>query len=192
MNIYTESKRVVKQIKFHFTKLIPCSSTTRLGVALVAMGLLLAAPCAKAQTKLATADKIFILAAAQGGMTEVKLGELAARKGTRDDVKEFGQMMVKDHTAINGDLKTLAEQKGVVLSDSLDAKHQGMVDKMAALTGSDFDNAYIAAMLKGHKADADAFKAESVETQDADIKSFVDKSFPIVTRHMESVSSMKK
>jgi putative membrane protein len=45
--------------------------------------------------------------------------------------------MVKDHTAINGDLKALAAQKGVTLPDSLDAKHQGMVDKMSALTGSE-------------------------------------------------------
>lgn len=192
MNINTESKRVAKQNKTCFSKLIACSSTVELGVALVAMGLLLAAPCAKAQTKLATEDKTFILAAAQGGMTEVKLGELAARKGTRDDVKEFGQMMVKDHTTINGDLKSLAEQKGVALPDSLDTKHQGMVDRMAALKGADFDNAYIAAMLKGHKADADAFKSESVETQDTDIKSFVDKSFPVVTQHLERISSMKK
>lgn len=67
-----------------------------------------------------------------------------------------------------------------------------MVVKMTALTGSDFDNAYVAAMLKGHKADADASKAESVETQDADIKSFVHKSFPVVTQHLERISSMKK
>jgi hypothetical protein len=37
-------------------------------------------------------------------MTEVKLGELASTSGVRDDVKSFGQMMVKDHTAINDDL----------------------------------------------------------------------------------------
>ena len=145
-----------------------------------------------AQTKLATADKTFILAAAQGGMTEVKLGELAARRGTRKDVKEFGQMMVKDHTSINSDLKWVTKQKGITLPESLDVKHQDMVNKMAALSGADFDNTYIDAMLKGHKADADAFKAESLETQDVDIKSFVDKSFPVVTQHLEQVSSMKK
>jgi predicted outer membrane protein len=45
----------------------------------------------------------------------------------------------------------LAAQKGVTLPDSLDAKHQGMVDKMAALTGPAFDDAYIAGMIKAHK-----------------------------------------
>ena len=166
------------------------SISVTLVLALVSVGLLVSP--ATAATPVSKADKTFILAAAQGGMTEVKLGEMAARKGTRNDVKEFGQMMVKDHKGINGDLKSLAEQKGVALPDSLDKKHQGMVDKMAALTGSDFDNAYIAAMLKGHKENADAFKAESVETQDADIKSFVDKSFPVVNQHLKRISSMKK
>jgi putative membrane protein len=191
MNTSTESKRAAEQDNTRFPKLITGSTAARLGVALMAVGLF-AVPCAKAETKLSMADKGFILAAAQGGMTEVKLGELAAQKGTRDDVKAFGQMMVKDHTAINDDLKALAAQKGVTLPDSLDAKHQGMVDKMTALTGSEFDAAYIAGMIKDHKMDAKEFKAESAETKDADIKSFLDKSIPVVGEHLKRVTAMKK
>ena len=122
----------------------------------------------------------------------MKLGELAVHNGTRADVREFGQMMVKDHSAINDDLKALAAKEGVTLSDSLDAKHQAMVDKLAALTGSAFDAAYVAAMVKGHKMDAKEFKAESASTTDADIKSFVDKSLPIVQMHLEHIKALKK
>jgi putative membrane protein len=100
--------------------------------------------------------------------------------------------MVKDHTAINDDLKTLATQKGVTLPDGLDATHEGMLDKLTALAGVEFDNAYIADMAKGHKMDATAFKAESATTQDADVKGFVDKSIPVVERHLKHISSMKK
>jgi len=192
MNTNTESKHAIEQDNARFPKLIASSAAGRLGVAVVVVGLLLAVPCAKAETKLSPADKGFILAAAQGGMTEVKLGELAAQKGTRDEVKAFGQMMVKDHTAINDDLKALAAQKGVTLPDSLDAKHQGMVDKMAALTGSEFDAAYVADMIKDHKMDAKEFKAESAKTKDADIKSFVDKSIPVVAEHLQRITAMKK
>ena len=168
------------------------SASATLGMTLLAVGLLIAVPGANAATTVSTADQGFILAAAQGGMTEVKLGELATQKGMRDDVKAFGQMMVKDHTAINDDLKSLAAQKGVTLPDSLDAKHQGMVDKMAALTSSAFDDAYIAAMIKDHKQDAKAFKAESAATTDADIKSFLDKSIPTVEAHLQHITTMKK
>ena len=161
-------------------------------MAVVAVGLLLSAPCAKAETKLSAADSDFLLSAAQGGMTEVKMGELAAQKGTRDDVKAFGQLMIKDHAAINVDLKTLAAQKELTLPDGLDAKHQGMVDKMAALTDSEFDAAYIAGTIKHHKMDAKEFKTESDETKDVEIKSFVDKSIPVVDKHLKLISAMKK
>ena len=166
------------------------SASATLGMALIAVGLLV--PRANAATTVSMADKDFILAAAQGGMTEVKLGELASRNGMRDDVKAFGQRMVKDHSAINDDLKALATQKDVTLPDNLDAKHQGMVDKMAALTGSEFDDAYIAGMIKDHKMDAKEFKAESAATQDADIKSFLDKSIPVVDEHLKHITAMKK
>jgi putative membrane protein len=186
MNINTKAKPTMNP---SFLKLISKSASATLGMALLAAGLLV--PRANAATTVSMADTNFILAAAQGGMTEVKLGELAATNGMRDDVKEFGQMMVKDHTAINDDLKTLAMQKGVTLPDSLDTKHQALVDKMAALTGSGFDDAYIKGMIKAHQKDAKAFKAEAAATQDADIKSFLDKSIPIVEAHLEHIKAMK-
>jgi putative membrane protein len=183
-------KQTTDQANISFLKIIFKSTSVTLGMALLTVGLLV--PCAKAETTVSMADTNFILAAAQGGMTEVKLGELAATNGMRNDVKEFGQMMVKDHTAINDDLKALAAQKDVILPDSLDAKHQGMVDKMAALTGSEFDDAYIKGMIKAHQKDAKAFKAESAATQDADIKNFLDKSIPVVEAHLQHVTAMTK
>src|ERR1039457_1562513 len=182
MNTNTKSQQSVKHGKPRFARVIFNSASATLGLALVALGLLV--PRAIAATAVSAADQEFMQAAAQGGMSEVKLGELVSHNGTRADVKEFGQMMVKDHSAINDDLKALAAKEGVTLPDSLDAKHQGMLDKLAALTGSAFDNAYVAAMIKGHKKDAKAFKAESAATQDADIKSFLDKSIPVVESHL--------
>jgi len=191
MNTNTELKRSVEHYKTRLPRLI-AGSASKLGMALMAVGLLLAIPCAKAETTVSMADTNFILAAAQGGMTEVELGQLAATNGMRDDVKNFGQMMVKDHTAINTDLKSLAAQKGVTLPDNLDAKHRAMVEKLSSFTGSEFDDAYIAAMIKGHKSDAKAFKAEAAATTDADVKSFLDKSIPVVEVHLQRIMAMKK
>jgi len=159
---------------------------------LMAAWLLLAVPCVKADTAVSAADQKFMLAAAQGGMTEVKLGELAAQNGDRADVKDFGQMMVRDHSAINADLKTLAAQKEVTLPDALDAKHQRLVNKLAALSGPAFDDAYIAAMMKGHKMDAKAFKSESEATTDPDVKGFVDKSLRVVQMHLDKIMTLRQ
>ena len=191
MNTNTDLKKhTPEQGNTWFPKIISKSASATMGIALLVVGLLV--PRANAATTISMADTNFILAAAQGGMTEVKLGELASTNGMQPNVKEFGQMMVKDHTAINDDLKALAAQKGVTLPDSLDAKHQAMVDKMAAMTGTEFDDAYIKSMIKAHQKDAKAFKAESAATQDADIKNFLDKSIPVVEAHLQHVTAQKK
>jgi putative membrane protein len=161
-------------------------------IALVALGFLLGLPDATAQTQLSTADDNFISAAVQGGLTEVKLGELAVQRGTRADVQAFGGMMAKDYMAMNGDLKALAVLKGTTLPYSLDADHQGIVDRMAVLPAAAFDDAYISAMIDAHTEEAKVFKAESAQTKDGDIDSFLGKFIPIVAEHLKHIATMKK
>ena len=86
----TTSQRTVKHDSMRFVKIVFNSASATLAMVLVALGLLVSR--ANAATTLSAADQDFIQAAAQGGMTEVKLGELAVQKGQRDDVKQFGQM----------------------------------------------------------------------------------------------------
>jgi putative membrane protein len=191
MNTNTESKPAAEQASAGLPKLLANSAVAALSMAMTAVGLLIAVPGANAAPTVSPPDQDFILAAAQGGMTEVKMGELASQNGLRDDVKAFGRRMVKDHTVINDNLKALAVQKGVTLPDNLDDKHQMMVDKMAALTGSGFDDAYISGMIKDHKMDAREFKAEDAGTKDQDIKGFLDKTIPVVDEHLKMIKAMK-
>jgi len=190
MKTYKNSKHTVEQDNTLVVKGISKSASVALGMVLLALGFVV--PCANAETPISIADTNFILAAAQEGMTEVKLGELAVTNGVREDVKAFGQMMIKDHKTINGDLKALAAQKGVTLPDNLDVNHQGMVDKMTALTGSGFDNAYIQSMIIAHQNDAKAFKTEFTTTHDPDIERFLDQSIPLVEMHLKHVAAMQK
>jgi putative membrane protein len=192
MNTNTESKHTMEQDLSRFSKFIIRSAVATLGILLLAVTFLMAVPRAYAATTVSTADQDFMLAAGQINLTEIKLGEYAAQNGQRDDVKTFGQRMVKDHTAINDDLKALAAQKNVTLPDSLDAAHQQMADKWMALTGSEFDKAYIAGMFDGHKKAIKAFKAESAATKDADVKSFADKSIPVLEEHLKLITAIKK
>jgi putative membrane protein len=192
MNANTESKPTVGQVHSRFSKFIVRSAATTLGTLLLAVAFLMAVPRANAATTVSTADRDFMLAAGQINLTEIKLGEYAAQNGKRDDVKTFGQRTVKDHTAINDDLKALAAQKNVTLPDNLDAAHQKMADKLMALTGSEFDKAYIAGMYNGHKKAIKAFKAESAATKDDDVKSFADKSLPVLEEHLKLITAIKK
>jgi len=101
--------------------------------------------------QLSAADKTFMTKAAQGGMAEVELGQLATQKGQSDDVKKFGQRMVDDHSKANDQLKSLASEKGVTLPTSLDAKDRALKDRLSKMSGAQFDKAYMQAMVKDHK-----------------------------------------
>src|SRR3954464_917284 len=81
--------------------------------------------------RMAAADKAFVMKAAEGGLAEVELGKLAADKASSNDVKQFGQMMVDDHSKANDQLKSVAQQKGITLPTDTDAKHKAEKDRLS-------------------------------------------------------------
>ena len=140
----------------------------------------------------AAADKNFMVAAAEGGMLEVRLGEIAQKKGAKQDVKEFGAMMVADHGKAGEDLKAVSAKLDVKLPASLDAKHKAIVDKLESLSGSAFDKAYLDEMLKAHMKDASAFEDASKTAKDPDVKAFAQRTLPVVQAHLTRVKAMAK
>src|SRR4028119_1524790 len=69
-------------------------------------------------------DGDFILEAASGGLMEVELGRYASTNAASARVKEFGRMMVTDHTKANTQLKAIAGKKNVTLPAAPTGKHQ--------------------------------------------------------------------
>jgi len=135
-------------------------------------------------------DRDFMTEAAQGGMAEVKLGQLAADKGNSADVKRFGQQMVDDHGKANQELMSLAQTKNVTLPTDL-GKHQKTYDKLQKLSGDDFDKAYIKDMVEDHKDDVKAFQKQAERGQDRDVKEWAAKTLPTLQDHLKMAQDMQ-
>ena len=131
------------------------------------------------------ADGRFVTTAAEGGLAEVQLGQLAKDKGSNQTVRDFGDQMVKDHTEANNQLKSVASSKGVNVPDSLNAKDKALYDRLSKLSGPQFDRAYINAMVKDHQEDVSEFRKVSRSAKDADIKSFASKTLPTLEHHLK-------
>jgi putative membrane protein len=136
-----------------------------------------------------TSDSNFLTKAAQGGMAEVKLGQLAAEKASNPDVKQFGQQMADDHGKANDELKQLASSKGVTLPSDIGAKQQATYDRLSKLNGAEFDKAYMADMVKDHREDLKEFRRESKSGSDPDVKSWATKTLPTLEHHMQMAES---
>ena len=136
-------------------------------------------------------DKAFMTEAANGGMAEVELGKLAASKAANAEVKKFAQMMVDDHSKANAELKTLAGTKNVTLPAEPDAAKKSTMDSLKALTGADFDNAYVKEMVEDHEKDVAKFEEESKTASDPDVKAFAAKTLPTLKLHLEAIKAIQ-
>ncbi len=134
----------------------------------------------------------FMTKVADVGMTEVKLGQMAQDKATSQRVKDFGAMMVKDHTAAGDELKNMARQKNVTLPETMSNDHQKKTDDLNKKTAKDFDKAYMKAMVDGHQSTVSDFEKASKNTKDADVKAWVDKTLPTLRMHLDSAKAIQK
>jgi len=139
-----------------------------------------------------SADEKFVKEAAMGGMAEVDLGMLASEKGSSEEVKAFGKRMVTDHGAAGEELKSLAASKQIALQPKLDSKHQATHDRLAKLSGSAFDRAYVADMLKDHQTDVSEFQRESSSGKDAEVKAWASKTLPTLQEHLKHIQELDK
>jgi putative membrane protein len=137
-------------------------------------------------------DADFAKDAAQGGMAEVKLGQLAQDKGTSDAVKDFGKRMVDDHSAANEKLKGIAQQESMSLPADINKKDQVTYDKLSKLSGDAFDRAYARDMVKDHQDDIAAFQQEARNGQDPQIKSFASDTLPTLEDHLKMAREMMR
>lgn len=135
-------------------------------------------------------DKEFVTKAAQSGLMEVQLGQLASEKASSQDVKDFGKRMVADHGKANEELKKLAQKKQMTIPTSLDKKYQEKVDKVRNLSGGEFDKKYMHLMVKAHTKDVAQFQAASKDVKDPDLKAWVVKTLPTLEQHLKQAKAL--
>jgi putative membrane protein len=140
--------------------------------------------------KAPAADAAFMKSAAADGMAEVELGRLASEKATRQEVKDFGKMMVDDHTKANDELKGLASRKGVTLPTDLKPQHKAEKDRLSKLSGAAFDDAYVKAMVADHQKAVDAFSKESAGGKDPETKAWAGQTLPKLQEHLSHVKQL--
>jgi putative membrane protein len=93
--------------------------------------------------ELTSAEKTFITKAAKGNLAEVELGKLASEKSHNQQIKDFGQQMVTDHSKANDNLKPIADSNDVQWSTKLTGEPKALYDKLSTLSGAAFDKTYV-------------------------------------------------
>jgi putative membrane protein len=137
-------------------------------------------------------DKMFLRDATQGSNFEIKTAQLAMQKSSSDDVKQFAQMMITDHTKLNQDMQPVAQQAGVTPPTGISKKDKATYARLSGLSGNAFDQAYIKTMCKDHTADLKAFKMEANNGQLASEKQAAQQGAGVVSMHLQHAEDLAK
>ncbi len=137
-------------------------------------------------------DSKFLVAAAEIGLAEVQLGNLAQTKAKSAEVKNLGKMMEMDHTAAMADLSGLASKKQITIPTTLTDNGQSDYKSLSDKTGKDFDKAYCDKMVDGHKDAIDKFEKASKDSKDPDIKAWAASMLPKLRSHLDHAITCQK
>jgi len=151
---------------------------------------LLVLACPLASFGAANPDASFFKHAAEGGIAEVDAGNLAQQKADAQNVKDFGAMMVKDHSAANEKLQSIAAAKGITLPTSASVGQMAAKAKLDVLSGSTFDKSYIKGQVRAHEQTVGLFRKEITSGQDPDAKAFAKDTLPTVRSHLKAIKAI--
>jgi putative membrane protein len=140
-------------------------------------------PAQEVQHELGQEDLDFATKAAQGGITEVRLGELAQQQAATPEVQQFGQHMVADHGQANEQLMQIVQGKGIELPQEMPKEGQELLDELQGKAGAEFDQAYMDEMVREHEADIEEFQQYAETGQDPDLTGFAEQTLPILEQH---------
>ena len=136
-------------------------------------------------------DAEFAEIAADGGLTEVKMGQLAEEKSTVQLVKDFGKRMITDYSKAYDELKAAAAKEKITLPSEMSTKGQEEYRQLAKLEGEAFDRAYARDMVSDHTANMTVFNYEARVGKEGPIQSFASQTIPTLEEHLNQAREME-
>ncbi len=139
---------------------------------------------------LASADQMFINAAAASDAGEVQSSQLAGTKGHNPRIKKFAADMVAAHTQLSQQLSTIAQSKGVTPDPTPTPMAQDMMTKLNADPARAFDRDYVRGQIAAHQAAVKVYQDEIANGQDADLKAYATSTLPTIQQHLKAARAL--
>lgn len=136
-------------------------------------------------------DKQFATDAALKVLADIELGKLAVQKGSDKKVKNFGNMLTKQHTKMEARLRKIADSKNISLPATIDSITQKKLDSLSTYTGKAFDKAFLNFMSNNHETDIKFFEYSGKHVIDKDLKKNAQKNLLVLHRHQYAISGIK-
>jgi len=172
--------------------------STVIGMSATAFALVASSTRLSAQTQAGTAklnDPTIVAIFDAANTWDIETGNLAAKKGTSKEVRDFGAMLARDHQMVRQQGRDLAKKLSVTPTPPKDFAmandHYAALKKLEAASGKEFDKAFLAHEAAYHKAVIDAVTSTLLPSlQNQEVKDLVNKVAPAFQAHMLAAQSL--
>ncbi|WP_430612509.1 DUF4142 domain-containing protein [Flavobacterium sp. JP2137] len=137
-------------------------------------------------------DEQFVTKAIAGGTAEMRKGALARKKSKNAEIIRYGEMMERDHHAVNSKLKETAQRRGDKISEQLPNNLQQSYNTLEKLDGLAFDREYVSQMVKDHRETIDLFQQQAKNGSDQDLKDIANSALPTLQEHLRQIEQLQK
>ena len=159
---------------------------SHLFIAAVTFGFLYAGTAAVADVDRAD----FVQKASIANRFEIESSKLAIGKSSNNGIKQFAQVMIDDHTKTALRMKEITKDSDIKSVDTLDNKHQELLEKLRSLSGKSFDREYRRMQEEAHRDAVDLFVGYVQDGSDDDLKQFARDTLPTLREHLIHVQKL--
>jgi putative membrane protein len=135
-------------------------------------------------------DMDFLHKTLEDNLAQEQMGQLAQQKSQSDDVKQFGEKMAQIHEQLTDQIMPEAKKLGVDEPKQPSKKDRQEIEKMQSLSGSDFDAAFIRAMMKDQQDDLKGFKNEAESSHDPNMQQLARMDEPVLSQHLQVLQQL--
>jgi putative membrane protein len=149
-------------------------------------------PSAPSPSASAIATPEYIQSQARGDMFEIEAGKIAQQRAQSADIKDFGRMMIDDHTQLSSKLQQAVQAGNVQtpVPKTLDVRHNQALDKLRNTSSSEFDQTYFQSQIAGHREMLALNQTYSQTGDNAALKQFSTQAIPVIQKHLSTLQQL--
>ena len=128
---------------------------------------------------------------------DIETGKLAAKRGQSTEVRQFGAMLARDHDMVRQQGRDLAKKLGVTptppAGDKSAQDQAAVIRRLSALSGAEFDRAFLQREVQFHKDVIAAIKTTLLPAiKNEELKALVVKVAPAFEAHLQMAENLGK
>jgi putative membrane protein len=136
-------------------------------------------------------EQDFMMKAVQANTAEIEVARMALQKSGTSDVKDYANMIRRDHTNALEGLTDLMKDKNVQQPKTIAADTEQDISRMNTLSGGEYDREFVNMMGSDHQKAIESFRDQQSSAQNRDVKKYVDDVLPKLEMHLEKAQRLQ-